>query len=158
MAQVDLLWGWLEIQFQDINTQFHDLGKKIISIENSIEQLKESALGKHSKKVSTLVCVCIACIMQHVHVHFFRFNLTWLAILGKPTLNLEVTVFYLMDEMKASQMKGVIQGQLREVLTYIHTHMHAYAYTYQRFIVISYYCKLRFVHVYLVAGPLEVLC
>lgn len=51
MEQLSLLKVWLESNFRDVKLQIGDLRRKIISVEDSVEQLKETVVKKRSKKV-----------------------------------------------------------------------------------------------------------
>lgn len=51
MEQLSLLKVWLESNFRDVKLQIGDLRRKIISVEDSVEQLRETVVKKRSKKV-----------------------------------------------------------------------------------------------------------
>ena len=54
MEQLGLLKVWLESNFRDVKLQIGDLRRKIVSVEDSVEQLRETVVKKRSKKVTPL--------------------------------------------------------------------------------------------------------
>ena len=52
VEQLSLLRGWLETSFREVNVQIGDLRRKMISIEDSVEHLRETVVKKRSKKVT----------------------------------------------------------------------------------------------------------